>query len=316
MPSIWRLFRALMREIFALRSKEGPYRFLVRRWDDVSDIDLALRVLQTEFFKREIIPVPLPVTDLRSILVLSPHQDDEVIGAGGTLLLASDAGIKIEIVYITDGALYLKAMTPSQSVKVRDLEARKVCRILAAKKYDLGISNLLPQPTLDDVDRLSDIICKSSPQVIMAPWILDAPAKHRLVNHLLWLAYQRNGLPDVEIWGYQVHSMLFPNGYVDITPVAERKWELIRTYGSQIKYLYRYDHISMGMAAWNARLLPNYKGDSVARYVEIFFALPLQEFLRLIEKFYFVDLRKTYGEHDAFIHNILTLHQTVKRGNR
>jgi hypothetical protein len=50
----------------------------------------------------------------------------------------------------------------------------------------------------------------------------------------------------------------------------------------------------MGMAAWNCRFLPNYKADPVARYVEVFCALPIREHLKLVESFYLPDLDATY----------------------
>jgi hypothetical protein len=158
-----------------------------------------------------------------------------------------------------------------------------------------------------------------SPQVILVPWLLDT-AKHRIVNHLLWLANYRHPLPACEVWGYQVHNSLIPNGYVDITPVAEQKRRLIERYTSQVTYLRRYDHMAMGMAAWNCRFLPDYKADPVARYVEAFCALPLHEHLKLIESFYFRDLDVTYrgmevSEGMKQIHNAVA-YESRRSANR
>jgi len=93
----------LVREVLALRSRQGPYRFVVRQWSGINDLNLASRVMETEYFKQDLIPVALPVREVRSILVLAPHQDDEAIGAGGALILASAAGVPIHIVFVTDG---------------------------------------------------------------------------------------------------------------------------------------------------------------------------------------------------------------------
>ena len=84
------------------------------------------------------------------------------------------------------------------------------------------------------------------------------------------------------------------NGYVDITGVIEEKTKLLQCYASQIRHVRRYDHMAKGMSAWNCRFLPNYKADPVARYVEVFSALPLQDYLNLIEAFYLPDLAATY----------------------
>lgn len=300
--------RSFIREALALRVERGPYRFAIRTWEGISDIDLAVRVLQTEFFGNEVKPSILPVKQVKSILILAPHQDDETIGAGGTLLLASQAGVKIDVLYVTDGAQNKDHVQNDN--QVREDEAREVCSKLGAHIHHLGISNLNPQLTMEDVKRLWDIINRLKPQVILAPWILDLPVKHRLVNHLLWLANAYNRLPDCEVWGYQVHNTPFVNGYVDITGVAEEKRELLECYKSQIHYR-RYDHMAMGMAAWNTRFLDSYT-DSL--YVEVFFALPSREFFRLVESFYLSDLRATYRGHKQLISPITEIHRMINEG--
>lgn len=305
-----RRLRALIQKTLALRAERGPYRFVVRRWDEISDIDLAVRVLATECFSAEMVPVALPVEKLRSILVIAPHQDDEAIGAGGTLLIAAAAGVRIDVLYLTDGAAEnpAYAATPLDSVRIRNYEAQEAFSGLRANIHHLNISNLAPEPTLDDLDRLAEIIHNLNPQVVMAPWILDSPAKHRLVNHLLWLAHKRSGLPDFEVWGCQIHNTLLPNGYVDITDVAQKKLEMLKCFKSQNEFEQCYDHLAMGMAAWNARFLER---SPEPRYVEVFFTLPIDELLRLVESFYFRDLRTTYRGHAKVIQGARAIHQAV-----
>jgi len=305
-----RKWRSYANQLIAIRAERGPYRFLVRRWDEISDIELALRVLETEFFEKEVSPISLPIKKFRSILVISPHQDDEAIGAGGTLLLASASGAKIDVLYSTDGAEEKPAYasTREDCVQIRNEEAEKVCSRLGANIHRLGISNTEPRPSLDDLDQLSEIILGINPDLILAPWLLDSPAKHRLTNHLLWLAHQRNRFPNFEVWGYQVHNTLFPNGYIDISSVVEEKRELLKCYRSQNDYGVPFDHLAIGMAAWNARFL---KGSKERPFLEVFFALPLHELLLLVEKFYFRDFASTYRGHSKVIPGAVAIHQRV-----
>ena len=309
MNQLYRKMRFLLREINTLRSKRGPYRFLVRKWDSISDIDLALRVLETEFFVKELKPIPLPFDKVKSILVIAPHQDDETIGAGGTLLLAAQKGVKIDVIFATDGTSKEDKNTslPDNIVEIRQREGRKVCAEFGATVHQLSIYNAEPNPSLQDLDQFSDIIHSVKPQVVMMPWVLDSPPKHRLINHLLWLMNERKPLPDFEVWGYQVHNTLFPNGYVDITSVAEEKRKLLEYYASQNEFSKRYDHLAMGMAAWNTRFF-NF---TEPKYVELFFTLPLKELLHLIEKFYFTDLPETYRGHELVISGASKIHQAV-----
>ncbi len=287
----------LFRRQITARQKTGPYRFLIRRWRGITDIDLAINVLGTQFYDSELVPMPLPVAQMRSFLILAPHQDDETIGAGGTLLLAKQSGAEIHVIFVTDGGpikpISYGGHNPDEIVEMRKREAEAVCSQLGAQVHHLNINNAMPMPSFDDLDRLHRIIEQAAPQVILVPWLLDTP-KHRLVNHLLWLTDRRNSLSTCEVWGYQVHNVLLPNGYVDITAMAEEKRKLLERYQSQLTYYRPYDHMAMGMAAWNSRFVRDYKGDPTSRYVEIFCALPLHEHLKLIKKFYLPDLNATY----------------------
>jgi LmbE family N-acetylglucosaminyl deacetylase len=212
------------------------------------------------------------------------------------MLLARQAGAKLDVMFVTDGrskGATPFGETPEETVRVRYREAEQVCRQLDAGLHYLGINNAIPAPEIKDLDRLGRLISELKPQVLLVPWVLDTP-KHRIVNHLLWLSDYLKPLPECEVWGYQVHNVPLPNGYVDITEVFQRRQELIASYVSQMAHVKRYDHIAMGMAAWNCRFLPDYKGDPRQRYVEIFCALPLREHLEMIEHFYFPDIKATY----------------------
>ena len=298
----------------------GRYRFLVRDWAAIPDIELAARVLGVESFSEQLEPVRLPVGELGRVLVIAPHQDDETIGAGGLLLLARDNGVSITVLFVTDGVQRSLARRlgseggDMELARIRDEEARQVCKVLGAEMHSLGISNPDPAPSLADLERMADIISDCRPDVVLIPWVLDAQVKHRMTNHLLWLASRHRRLPDCEIWGYQVHNTIYPNGYVDITDVIDEKRQLLGVFDSQNLHMRRYDHFALGMGAWNSRYLPE-DAAGEARYAELFFALPLAEHLALIERFYFRDLRQTYRGHERVMAGIMPLHEAVLAGS-
>ena len=294
-----RLFRILNSYIV----RAGPYRFLTKRYFGTNNISLTERILEIESFRNDVVPQCLPVDSFKSILLLAPHQDDEVIGAGGTLVMARDAGVEITRVYGTDGE--------QQGVEseVRRKESKKVCERLGAEMFELNISNLKPAPQKSDVEKLNEIIRSVKPDVILSPWLFDGAPKHRMINHILWLANVLTPLPDVEIWGYQVQNTLLPNGFVDITAVADEKRALLQCFPSQ-NVNRHYDHLAMGLAAWNSRLLS--KSQKPA-FVEIFFTLPAHEIMSLIERFYFEDLELTYSGEPTIAVNLRELHQSIAK---
>ncbi len=291
-------------------SEKGRYRFVIKSWDKISDIDLATEVVGTDFFKSILKISPVPLDKFKSYLVIAPHQDDETIGAGGTLLLASKYNPKIDILYIT-GRMPGKEENKDEEVvinEIRNAEAAKVAAELNADMHHLGISNFIVKATKDDVKNLATIIKDLKPEVIMIPWLLDPPAKHRMANHLLYLANEIYKLPDTEVWGYQVHNNIVPNNYVDITSVMEDKIRLLRYFESQNNGLQRYDHIAKGMAIWNGRFI----NSTEERYYEMFFSVPLKEYCRLIKQFYFKDIRKTYNGFKTAFEGMEQLHKSLK----
>lgn len=302
--------RADLDQLLATRAANGPYRHLIKNWTAISDLNLAADVLNVDIFRAQLEPVELPVEKIKSYLVIAPHQDDETIGAGGTLLLAKKANAKISILFVTDGAQRTKsyAKTFADTVIVRKEEATKVCDKLNAAYYELNISNILPQPDYENVVKLSEIIAEVKPDVILSPWILDSPPKHRMANHLLYLADKYKTQGNFEVWGYQVHNSLIPNGIVNITEVADEKRELIEFYKSQNENYYRYDHQAMGMAAWNSRYLGK---NSEKSYVEIFFTMPQNEYFKLIDLFYLKNLKETYLGGAGFIKCFEKLHREI-----
>ena len=71
--------------------------------------------------------IPFKTSDLPDgpYLIFSPHPDDETFAMGGTLLLAAKQGIKLHIVFITNGDL-------GGDPDVRQQEAKSVCEKLGA----------------------------------------------------------------------------------------------------------------------------------------------------------------------------------------
>ncbi len=310
-PGRWlATLRTMVRETLALRAKQGPYRYLVRSWEQLDDLELAAAVMGTDFHAATLQPLPLPVANAKRLLVLAPHQDDETIGAGGTLRIAADAGVDLHIAFVTDGAQRNPTYASStvDGVAIRDAEAVAVCGLLGAHKHDLGIDNLAPRPTRDDIARLATLIRDLAPDAVMLPWLLDRPAKHRLVCHMLWLAARLETLPAFEVWGYQVHNALYPNSFVDITAVADAKRQLLACYPSQNEHTQRYDHLAMAMSAWNSRLLAD---APVARFVETFHTQPSDAFFAQLETLYFRDLKRTYRAHGPVLAAAISMHRAV-----
>jgi LmbE family N-acetylglucosaminyl deacetylase len=76
-------------------------------------------------------------------LVFAPHQDDEVLGCGGTLLRKIEAGAAVHLVFMTDGsASHRGLMGPLELAALRRDEARAAARVLGVASEQVTFLNL------------------------------------------------------------------------------------------------------------------------------------------------------------------------------
>lgn len=159
------------------------------------------------------------------VLVLAPHPDDEVVGAGGTLALHLARGNSVLVVYMTDDEA-------AAGTRVR--EARALGAAVGLDQAFLGGRDgaLAPEPGL--VARVAELLTGHAPTQIFVPWPLDAHPDHRATARILAGALAAAPQCDAAVFGYEVWSCLpQPNCVFDITPVADRKLAMLAHYPSQ-----------------------------------------------------------------------------------
>src|SRR5262249_3059711 len=68
----------------------------------LGDIDLRVQALasQTDYFSTMVRAVPIQAPFGKSMLIVAPHQDDEIIGCGGALALQVRAGKPANVVIL------------------------------------------------------------------------------------------------------------------------------------------------------------------------------------------------------------------------
>ena len=283
----------------------GQYNFLTKKIHKKLDIDLASKVLNTDYFKEVLVPQPIKYKNWKKIVVFAPHQDDEAIGCGGLLHQVSQINCEIDLVFLTDGRPLGK--DAEKMVKTRLEESKKVVKKLNANLINIEINNVnldVDKQKFNQVLRLLD----NNYDAIFTTWVLDSPPKHRLCNFLLSNVFKKADLnPSTQIFTYQVHTALIPNVYIDYTEHFQEKQDLINIYQSQM-VAQNYSHLSAGLDAWNSRFLP---WSSNKRYVEIYHQIPLNVFQELISSYEY-NLSETFKGNENCINsyrNIKLLYQ-------
>lgn len=173
-----------------------------------------------------------------TVLVLSPHPDDELIGCGGTLLLLQEAGASIHVVQMTEGATCRALRNASEHEKrsIRWEEAGAVANDLGFHSHfwPTGADGAL----VDDaatVVRLRKLLDELKPELVFAPASTDRHYEHRLARQILGKASDSIP-PGTQILEYPVWGFLpKPTHAVEVTSTHARILESLYRYRTAMK---------------------------------------------------------------------------------
>lgn len=269
---IKRAYYAYLRSLFARKE----YRFFLR--SAVANIDrkVSAQLAVTNIFGTLIRPLSLLPPFGKTIMVLAPHQDDEVIGCGGMMLLQRKAGYPVQTVFVQSGAAeFLQDPQEKQRIiAIREAEAKAAATLggfeppIFLRHAEIKVSNI--ESVAQSIEAT---IQKIKPDVIFSPFMLDPHADHTLTNVALALALKKSNYK-CRIMGYEVWSNCIANVGIGIDEVVEEKKKLIACYKSQLAQT-DYVHSTIGINMYHSRTF----GEPGVKYVEMFFDLPSKEFI-------------------------------------
>lgn len=128
------------------------------------------------------LPGRLPVLELdllaaERVVLVAPHPDDEVLGAGGTLALLAGRGAEVHVVAVTDG----EASHPGRAEQLR--RVRELERTAALARLGLGGAHVhqLRQPDGGvDAAAVTALLAPllTAGDLLLAPWAADGHPDH------------------------------------------------------------------------------------------------------------------------------------------
>jgi LmbE family N-acetylglucosaminyl deacetylase len=252
------------------------------------DFNIVKNLIESNaFFKPNDITVKM-TPDASNILIFSPHQDDDIIGCGGTILNSLKTNANIQVVYVMDGVSpKLHGTERSDMVEVRKHEAKTVwARLNDNIPIFLGIPTRGSSININDsVQQITNIITAFSPDCIFVPYFLESPLDHRRATFLIWKSLRQINTKNIkEIWSYQVNTMISPNIAIDITESEPQKFELMGLWKSQ-NSSFNYQHRARGINAANSVYAVHNK-EHAEPYIELFHTTAPKDFLKLLEPYY------------------------------
>lgn len=213
----------------------------------------------------------------KRILVLSPHPDDDVLGAGGTLALYPKKS-EITVLYFGDGTSGTKKGKRKESLKgIRRKEAQKAGKILGVSKQiflDLPDGEFVVEKNI--LAKVLYYIKRANPSLCYLPFFLDPNPDHQEVCKFLLSTCQR-WKKEVKLYSYEIWNPILPNRLIGIGKVISKKRLALRAHQSQSSSR-NYEKAILG--------LNQYRGEitGTGSFAEAFFATNKEIWLDLIQR--------------------------------
>ena len=171
-------------------------------------------------------------------LIISPHPDDEVLGAGGTLFKRKKGQQNNLLYWII--VTKLNPDTSKKKILSRNNEIKKISKLFGFQEvFQLNFitTELDSSSKKKLVTNFSEIFNKTKPDELFVPHFSDVHSDHKIVSEVISSCTKNFRFPYIKkILAYEVLSetdynlnrkqIFFPNYYEDITKFLVKKKKL------------------------------------------------------------------------------------------
>lgn len=223
---------------------------------------------------------------MKKVIVISAHPDDEILGAGGTLLKHKKCGDNLAWIIIT-GVDEANGFT-KERVKTRELEISQVADSIGfSKVYKLNYPTmgLNPEIVNEMIPKISSIFNEFEPEVIYVMNRSDAHSDHRYTFDAVAACTKSFRYPFIKkVLMYECISetefapqlpekVFIPNYFVDVSEFQSNKIKIMQIYKSELS-----EHPFPRSIA-NINALATFRGATVGvKFAEAF------QIIKIIEK--------------------------------
>ena len=191
---------------------------------------------------------PLSAKDLAATaIVFSPHQDDETLGCGGTIIRKREAGAKLKIVFMSDGSQsHHRFIEESELIALRQKEALKAARTLKVASEDvifLGFRDgKLSESTAEAIAPIGELLRQHQPRQVFVPYVRETHPDHLATNRIVLAALDSYGL-EVAVYEYPVwywHHFPWTTAGKEVSTTAYLKASIKAKFGLQLIQEFNY----------------------------------------------------------------------------
>lgn len=259
------------------------FKFIIRK--DVFCMD-GYKIKQIKIFdkiiKQKIKILPNPSIELNSLrgggVLVCPHPDDEIIGAGGLLIKYSG---KLDVACLSSSGVKYNGQSAKERSDIRIKEFYSVMEALNVKNYWIFETFGEQPPFINQIDNhfkdYLKVIDFSKYDYIFLPQPRDSHPEHSYItnNLIKRLMQYSKPKPTAKVVFYEVwQSISEPNYYLNIDDYMEKKLQILKMYSSQIDETWNYPRWVKGLNTYRSMNMPP------AKYAEAYYICSLKDYLR------------------------------------
>jgi LmbE family N-acetylglucosaminyl deacetylase len=183
-----------------------------------------------------------------SVLVIAPHPDDEVLGAGGMIARCADEGRRVAVVIVTRGEAHLFDPELIERGRREAVEAHALLGVAETRFLDFPAARLDEVPHRELNAALAGVVAELRPETVLVPFRGDVHMDHQLVFDSAMVAVRpSNGCLVREVLAYEtlsetnwnagrgISAPFVPDCFVRIEAQIHRKLRAMATYASQVR---------------------------------------------------------------------------------
>lgn len=183
----------------------------------------------------------------RPVVVIAPHPDDEVLGAGGTIARLADAGREVHVAVVTRGMPPAFSDAFTQTVRAEARRAHDHLGVTQTHWLDLPAARLADLPHAELNEAIGGLVKDIGPGVLLVPHVGDIHLDHQhiFLSALVAARPHQEDFPETVLayetlsetnWNAPYLSPAFlPNVFADITSTLERKLDAFAMFESQAR---------------------------------------------------------------------------------
>ena len=182
----------------------------------------------------------------KSICIVAPHPDDEVLGLAGTISRMSISGIEVHLLIVSGHLPPLYSIDTFNKTKMECNLAAKILGISSVEFLEIPATNINQLPVADLNKKIKNFLDKINPETVFIPFP-DRHIDHKLIfeasmvctrpvgNSYPKLVLSYETLSETDWNAPYIEPFFIPEFFVDISKTFHSKLDAMKLYKSQLE---------------------------------------------------------------------------------